>query len=96
MIILEFRSAEIFQKVSNLLKRRKIPCVSEACMEEWRSSYIFLFEENVRTPPQREALSWARGFEEEDRCRQEIIMALDDRQRSEGPAASRLAPSRAS
>jgi len=70
MIILEFRSAEIFQKVSKLLKKHKIPCVSESCMEEWRSSYIFLFEENIRTHPQRDALTCARGFEEEDNRRQ--------------------------
>lgn len=70
MIVLEFRFRDYFQDASALLKNHKIPCVAEVGMEEWRPSYIFMFEDALRTDPQRKALSLARDFEKEDRRRQ--------------------------
>jgi len=67
MIILEFRFRENFYSASSLLKRHKIPCVAELGMEDWRPSHIFLFEDALRTDPQREALGLARDIEREDR-----------------------------
>ena len=70
MIILEFRFREHFHSASSVLKRHKIPCVAELGMEDWRPSYIFLFEDALRTDPQRRALGLAREFEKEDRRKQ--------------------------
>jgi len=70
MIILEFRFRENFHDASTILKSHKIPCVSEVGMEEWRPSYIFLFEDALHTDPQRRALGLAREYEKEDRRRQ--------------------------
>jgi len=77
MIILEFRFQAPFQKASGLLKNHRIPCVSEAAMEGWRPSFIFLFEEAVRTATQREALRQARSLEKEDQAQRNIHQVLN-------------------
>ena len=72
MIILEFRFQGIFQKASIILINQKISCIFEAAMEEWRPSFIFMFEDAVRTDPQREALRQARALEKEDHRQRNI------------------------
>lgn len=72
MIVLEFRFQDNFQKASGLLKNHRIPCVAEWGMEACRPSYIFMFEDALRTEPQKKALGLARGFEQEDRRRQAV------------------------
>jgi hypothetical protein len=69
MIILEFRDQALFSLASEDLKRHKVNCISEASMVTFRSSYIFLFEEQVRTAPQHRALERARRLEAEGRSR---------------------------
>lgn len=73
MIILEFRDAVLFDQASLELKRHKVQCVAEPGMATFRSSYIFLFEEQVRNEPQRQALGRARRLEAEGRSRQRFI-----------------------
>ena len=73
MIILEFRDPALFDQASSELKRHKVQCVSEASMVTFRSSYIFMFEEQVRTEPQRQALDRARRLEAEGQSRQRFI-----------------------
>ena len=70
MIILEFRDPVLFEQASEELKRHRVQCISEASMVTFRSSYIFLFEEHVRTGSQQQALGRARGLEAEGRARQ--------------------------
>jgi hypothetical protein len=68
MIILEFRTPELFQQAASHLKQHRIPCVAESSREPWLPNCILLFEDNVCTFSQREALRRAREFEQED-CR---------------------------
>lgn len=70
MILLEFHHSDTFSKANGVLKRQRIRCVAEPSGVPFRSSRIYLFEENVRTDPQRRALGQARGLEAEDRSRQ--------------------------
>jgi len=77
MIILEFRSQDLFQNASEILKKHRLPCISEVAMEAWRSNYIFLFEDAVRTGPQREALRQARSLEMDDHRQRKIHRELN-------------------
>jgi hypothetical protein len=70
MIILEFRDPALFDQASKELKRHKVQCVAEPSMATFRSSYIFLFEEQVRTESHRRALDQARCLEAEGHSRQ--------------------------
>lgn len=70
MILLEFRHLDTFRRASTELQRQRIRCTAEPSGVSFQSSFIYLFEENVRTSPQRRALSRARRFEAEDRSRQ--------------------------
>ena len=70
MIVLEFRCPELFTSACSLLKARKLQFFAEAALESWRPSVIFLFEEDIRTGPDRKALCQARDFEREDYGRQ--------------------------
>lgn len=68
MIILEFRDPALFSQASEGLKRHGVQCVSEASMVAFHSSYIFLFEEVVRTDGHRRALDRARALEAQGRA----------------------------
>jgi hypothetical protein len=77
MIILEFRSQEIFQKASAILKNNKLSCISELSSEEWQPSSIFMFEDAVRSDSQREVLRQARALEKEDQQQRKIHQELN-------------------
>ena len=70
MIVFEFRFHEHFQSVCRLLESYQLPFDCEAAREEWRPSYIWLFEESVRTETQEQVLRKARAYEQVDRFRQ--------------------------
>jgi len=77
MIILEFRSQDIFQKACAILEKHKLSCIAEAAVEEWQPSSIFLFEDAVRSDPQREALRQARALERDDHHLRKIHQELN-------------------
>jgi hypothetical protein len=66
MIILEFRFQEHFQKASTVLEACKVQFFAESVKEDWRPNRICLFEHDLSTGPQREALRRAKDFEKED------------------------------
>ena len=67
MIILEFRFIQHCLAASRILEQHQVAHQSEISREAWRPSLIFLFPDDVRTAPQREALARARRLEQTDR-----------------------------
>ena len=67
MIILEFRFTKHCLAASRLLDKHQVPHKSEISGDAWRPSLVFLYPEDVRTAPQREALARARRLEQADR-----------------------------
>jgi hypothetical protein len=63
MIVLEFRSAEAFRRGSAILAAVGIPFGAEAPAMDFRPHLIWFFQDDIRSPGQREALVRVRALE---------------------------------
>jgi len=67
MIVLEFRLTETFRRAASLLEQVNIPFGAEVSQVEYRPHWVWLFQDDVHSPNQQEALAKARSLEREDR-----------------------------
>jgi hypothetical protein len=67
MIVLEFRSAEAYRKGAAILAAVGIPFGSEAPAMDYRPHLIWFFQDDIRSPDQREAMIRARSLEPNSR-----------------------------
>jgi hypothetical protein len=71
MILLEFKFKEVFREAFRVLDAAGLQFRSEKGREDYCPSYIYFFEDELRTEPQREALKRARDLEGEDHRREQ-------------------------
>jgi hypothetical protein len=62
MIVLEFRSAEAFQRGAAILAAVGVPFGAEAPVMDFRPHLIWFFQDDIRSPGQREALVRVRSL----------------------------------
>lgn len=67
MIVLEFRSAEAFRRGAAILEDVGVPFGAEAPAMDFRPHLIWFFQDDIRSPGQREALVRVRSLEPNSR-----------------------------